>query len=43
MILRVFVKSGESKTEEELKVEEVTGESLDGALLWLPRKVIGKK
>ena len=34
-----FIKAGDSKTKEGLKVEEVTGESLGGALLWLPRNV----
>lgn len=36
-----FIKAGVSETKEELKIEEITGES--SALLWLFRNVIGKK
>ena len=39
----MFVEAGGRKTKEALRVEEVTGESLGGGLLWLPGKVIGKE
>lgn len=39
----VFIKAGGRETMDKLKIEEVRGESLGGALLWLPRHVIGKK
>ena len=38
-----FGSTGDSETKEELMVEEVTGESLSSALLWLPRNIIGKE
>ena len=38
----MYIKSGDSETKEWLRVEEVTGESLGGAL-WLSKIVIGKE
>ena len=39
----MFTKAGDAETKEELRVKEITGESLNDALLWLPRNVIGKE
>ncbi|KAF6131180.1 hypothetical protein HJG60_008050 [Phyllostomus discolor] len=39
----LFVKAEDSERKEGLRVEEATGESPGGALLWLPRRVMGKK
>ena len=39
---RTFFMAGGSETKERRRAEEVTGESLGGALLWLPRKVRGR-
>ena len=38
-----FTKAGDRETKEGFRIEGVTGESLGGALLWLPRRVIGKE
>ena len=38
-----FFRAWDSETKKGLRVEEVTGESLGSALLWLPRNVIGKE
>ena len=38
-----FIKAGNSETKEGLRVQEVIGERLGGALFWLPRKVTGKE
>ena len=38
----MFIKAGDSKIKEGLRVEKVTGDSLGGTLLWLPRNVIGE-
>ena len=38
-----FIKDGDSETKKGLGIEEVTGESLGGVLLWLLRNVIRKK
>lgn len=35
-----FGSIGESETKEKLMVEQVTGESLGNALLWLPKNTI---
>ena len=43
MILKVHLLRTGQETNEGLGVEEGTGESLGGVLLWLPRKVIGKE
>ena len=37
-----FIEAGENETKERFRVEKVTGESLGGTLLWLPRGVIEK-
>ena len=37
------MKAGDRETKAGLRIEEATGESPGGALLWLPRKVIGKE
>ena len=39
----IFIKAGDSETQEELGIEEATREKLCDALLWLPRNVIGKE
>ena len=39
----VFVKAGDGETMEGLRVEEATGESLGGALLWISRNITEKK
>ena len=38
-----FAKVGDSETKERLTLEEATGESLGGALLWPPRNIAGKE
>ena len=39
----VFIKAGDSDTKEEPSIEEATGETLGGALLWLSRNFVRKK
>ena len=39
----MFIKAGDSETKEGDRVEEETGDSLGGALLWIPRNIIGQK
>ena len=38
-----FIKAWDSEPNEGLRLQELTGERLDGALIWLPRNVIGKE
>ena len=38
-----LIKPGDRETKEGLRVEELTGERLGGAWLWLPRKVVRKE
>lgn len=40
---RTFIRARAKETEEGLRVEEATGESLDGALSWLPGHVAAGK
>ena len=39
----MFIKAGDSKKKEGLKLKEATIESRGGPLLWHPRNIIGKK
>ena len=39
----MFIKGEDSETKEGFRVEEVKGERLGSAVLWLPRKVTGKE